>query len=84
MIGVATFEPFTTTSFCGNVSGNLLHFTARTPKITLTKGDVGELIHEGTASDIWGRMLIPGYTYSLRSYNYGGATTRTTNIEIIL
>jgi hypothetical protein len=82
MIGLAAFEPFTTTSFCGNVSGNLLQlYRSHTEDYFDQGGDVGELIHEGTVSDIGGRMLIPGYTYSLRSYNYGGATTRTTNIE---
>ena len=82
MIGLAAFEPFTTSSFCGNVSGNLLQlYRSHTEDYFDQGGDVGELIHEGTVTDIGGRMLIPGYTYSLRSYNYGGATTRTTNIE---
>ena len=82
MIGLAAFEPFTNSSFCGNIGGNLLQlYRSQTEDSFDQEGDFGELIHEGTVSDIGGRMLIPGYTYSLRSYNYGGATTRTTNLE---
>lgn len=78
-----TFSPFTTTGFnsCGSSEYQIQMFRSGEVDTFDENGDLGVLIYSGSASLLVNRMLVPGCTYSLRSFGYGQTTHRLTSTD---